>query len=503
MTERRAATPASRKRTWYRSVRAKLVVVFTLVLLAPQLIVVTWLGIENRLSGVMLDNARFAANEAARVLGEASPEAAESRDFRAIEAVARVHRVRIRVATKAGQALLDADHDHAAEASQWLGHFLFGAAAVSPSEFDSTLGPLAARSEFGEAIERGSAAGCRDSEAAELVLCHGVLSLVSHGEALVVYAQDGSTRPIVALGDLRAQLGRLLLATLPFAFACAYWAGERVTKPIEQLSRQALEKSLQARAVPDLEVRGDAEMVNLGHALNTLISKLEERRVAGEVLVADMVHELKNPVATVRACAEALATRAEPEQVARLALLLEKASLRLDTLVSQFLEIAKADAGMLRESRADVDLCALVRGISTAMQGDTRFSGVQFAVEAPEKVLVHGVPSRLDSVVRNLLENAASFAGPTGHVSSVLSLDAGVARLCVRDDGPGITESDLPHVFDRFYSTRGHARGTGLGLALSRAIVEAHEGRVEAHSEPGKGATLIVELPAVHGVFTA
>jgi two-component system sensor histidine kinase ChvG len=129
---------------------------------------------------------------------------------------------------------------------------------------------------------------------------------------------------------------------------------------------------------------------------------------------------------------------------------------------------------------------------------------VKIEVEVPaEAVVLVGVASRLDSVVRNLVDNAASFAGDGGLVRIVVTGGQREASLEVSDSGPGIAEDALPHVFDRFFTTRagrhagerGGQRGSGLGLALVKAVAEAHGGHVSARSEPGAGATFRVVIP--------
>ena len=106
---------------------------------------------------------------------------------------------------------------------------------------------------------------------------------------------------------------------------------------------------------------------------------------------------------------------------------------------------------------------------------------------------MRGIPLRLESVIRNLLDNALHFAGPAGQVTLRIDRRADAVELRVLDDGPGISAEDLPHVFERFY-TRRRVGGTGLGLALARAIVEAHGGTLAV--EPRTGACFVVRLPA-------
>jgi signal transduction histidine kinase len=116
---------------------------------------------------------------------------------------------------------------------------------------------------------------------------------------------------------------------------------------------------------------------------------------------------------------------------------------------------------------------------------------------AGEPARVRGVAERLETVVDNLLANAASFAQPDGEVRLVVSVQGARVHVAVTDDGPGIAEDDLPRVFERFYTTRRHDKGSGLGLALVQAVVEAHGGTVAVTSRPGEGATFTASFPAL------
>lgn len=165
---------------------------------------------------------------------------------------------------------------------------------------------------------------------------------------------------------------------------------------------------------------------------------------------------------------------------------------------------------MPKEARAEVDVGALASGIVSSVEPS--FEGVRFTVEAEPSSIVVGVAPRLDSLVRNLVDNAASFAGKQGEVRVLVRREQAatpgdVIAIEVSDTGPGIAEDDLPRVFDRFFTTRARPRsedgggatrrgGSGLGLALVKAVAEAHGGEVSARSTLGKGATFRVTLPA-------
>jgi two-component system sensor histidine kinase ChvG len=292
-----------------------------------------------------------------------------------------------------------------------------------------------------------------------------------------------------ALYDLRYHLARLSIVMLPFALAFSWWMGRRMVRPIEWLRERVLEKARSANPRADIDLRGGEEVRDLAEAFNDLLGALDEKRRANEAFAADLVHEFKNPVAAIRSAAESLKSggAADEKRAARIAKILETSSAQLDALVSQFLELARAEAGMPNEDRVDVDLAALAQGIANAHANDQ----VRFDVNV-EPVSVVGVPTRLDSLVRNLIDNAASFAGENGEVRIRVRREGEEAVLEVSDSGPGIPSADLPRVFDRFFSARKQGRGTGLGLALVKATAEAHGGSVSAKSE---GATFTVRLP--------
>jgi len=193
-------------------------------------------------------------------------------------------------------------------------------------------------------------------------------------------------------------------------------------------------------------------------------------------------------------CAERLASDAplDEERRQRLADALGESTARLDRLVTQFLELSRAEGGLPGEPRTAIDLAALARGLGRTMQEG---HPVTIAVEAPdgETFEVQGVASRIESVLRNVIDNAVSFARQRVQVE--LRRDENEALVVVSDDGPGIAPEDLPRVFDRFFTTRGESRGTGLGLALARAVVEAHGGTIHAESPPSGGARFVIRVP--------
>jgi signal transduction histidine kinase len=151
---------------------------------------------------------------------------------------------------------------------------------------------------------------------------------------------------------------------------------------------------------------------------------------------------------------------------------------------------------MRGEERVEVSMSRLVEAVVAQLRCDERFASVSFETQLDTDQRLSIVEGRLSAAVRNLLENAASFAGQGGRVQVRLRREPRQLLLEVEDSGPGIARDDLPRVFDRFFTRR--EGGTGLGLALVRAVVEAHDGLVEARSEPGRGACFCLRfaLPA-------
>ncbi len=530
------------------SLRANAVLLVLAMLVLPQAIVVGWSAMERDIGGKLQWSAKEAANDAARAI-EASA------DETKLDEIARAHGVRIRVIGADGSELHDVDHDTGTDLVHQIGTLFFGPdGAPTLREFDETLGPVQRRPEVAKVtgwpqgkdappkplveeaahsypigttrLPDGHAAapvstafrsgsppppdgevetGCRTSPAGKLLVCHAARAVTHDGRTDVVYVQESSRRAVRALYDLRYHLARLSVVMLPLALVFSWWMGRRMVRPIEWLRVRVLEKAKSANPRADLEPPPDDEVGDLAKAFNDLLEALDDRRRANEAVAADLVHELKNPVAAIRACAESLEKGAVDEKkAARLARILAESSGRLDALVSQFLELARAEAGMPNEQRTEVDLGALARGIASSLE--PAFPGVRFVVDAEEGARVMGVAPRLDSVVRNLLDNAASFSTDGGEVRIVVQreeLAGGGARVVVEvsDRGPGIAEADLPRVFDRFFTTRGGASrgksGTGLGLAMVKAVAEAHGGEASARGAPGEGATFRVVLPGV------
>lgn len=486
-----------------QSLRARAFLVVLAVLVTPIAFASASRFFEVGLGETMLFEVRAGAAETREVIKAAGADPDMAALAAAVDRIAERHKVRIRVVEPGGRVEVDVDHE-ASRGALWhtATRIWYGANAVpSLRAFDATLGPLPGRAEVGEARARGSSADCRTAAGAEQVVCHAVVKVTGDGTApdRIVYVQDSSPRSIGAFQDLSGGLVRLTLLILPVALVLGWWLGWRVVRPIEQLRGELLARAAVAAPGAGIELKSGDEFGDLATAFNALLAALHERAKANEGFVADLAHEFKNPVAAIRACSEALSDgNVDQTKAARVAGVLRDSSRRLDILLTQFLDLARAEAGMPQEVRGALDLDELLRGIVASMRGDERWAGVKLEVFPSGDAKVTGVSGRLESAFRNVLENAASFAAPTGTVEVRLRAERDFVRVVIKDDGPGILPDDLPRVFDRFFTTRRSERGTGLGLALVRAVVEAHGGTVRALSDgPGKGASFELKVPRV------
>lgn len=472
-----------------RSLRLRAILVVGAVTLAPLFLV----SLASWLEGLAAFDLVRTCERVATSIFEATDRPAAAR------ALAKTSGVRVRF-LRAEDTLLDADHDDGPANMGWIGGFFFGPdGAPSLATWESSQQrPPHRREEVRSARETGAAEGCAATPSGPLLVCYSARRVPAEDGPVIVYVQQSRPRAIRALYDLRYQLLKLTLLVLPGALLLAWWLGWRMILPVEKLRKQVDNHLSLDIASPNLRLRRRDEFGELAAAFNGLLGRIDERSKENEAFVADLAHEFKNPVAAIRAAAESLETGAVDEgRAQRLSRILRDSSLRLDALVTSLLELARAEAGMAGEEREEVDIAELMLRLVESARADERHAELALELNCSNDARVDGVAGRLETAARNLLENAASYAAQGGgHVRVVVDCTEDRVLLEVSDDGPGIPAEHLSRVFDRFFTTRGHREGTGLGLALVRAVVEAHGGRTSVASEEGGGATFRVELPA-------
>lgn len=194
-----------------------------------------------------------------------------------------------------------------------------------------------------------------------------------------------------------------------------------------------------------------------------------------------------------------ITTPAEQQQVAGI---VHAEAERMTRLVNQLLDLARLESGQLVLNREPIELSELIDQIVRGLSVRAQEKGVVLEQEVRPVPAVQGDPDRLTQVFLNLLDNAIRFTPATGRVTARLEPSgSNWVEVRIQDTGPGIPAEDLPRVFERFYqvdksrASVGEERGAGLGLAITRELVEAHGGSIEASSAPGQGATFTVRLP--------
>ena len=335
--------------------------------------------------------------------------------------------------------------------------------------------------------------------------------LLESGEASPGIARISVEAPISTGGRVRvrkATFGMVQLmsdiapkvALLAFLFALASAAlaiviGGAVAGPIERLTRAAERVAAGERQAPLPEPRGK-EVRALTHALEQMRRELEERH-ALENFVADLSHELKNPVAAIRASAEVLTEGAadDPGTARRFALRIRESADKLQQLTQDLLSLARLEARGI-ESPEAVDFAALGREAVRAQQEAAAARGVRLELQLPEgAALVRGDAVWLRRALENLLGNALQHSPSGSRVLVQIAAEAQGVTATVGDEGAGVDPAIRERLFERFATTRHGEGGTGLGLAIVRAVAELHGGRVQLRESSPAGSSFTLTLP--------
>jgi two-component system sensor histidine kinase ChvG len=312
-----------------------------------------------------------------------------------------------------------------------------------------------------------------------------------------------------SLFTVRMSILALFSLALGLTVIMSWYLSLTIARPILRLARAA-ERMREGRAregdaVPlPLLARRD-EIGELAHALADSAAALWARMDAIERFAADVAHEIKNPLSSIRSAIETLRRIEDAGQQRRLLGIIAEDVMRLDRLITDISDASRVDAELSREASEEVDVAPILATLAE-IDSATRAPGdPHLDIEAPaEGLVVRAVADRLVQVLRNLIGNARSFSPPGGRILVRAAEIGGNIEVVVEDAGPGIPEARLEHVFERFYSERPQGehfgQHSGLGLSISRQIVEALKGRLSAENrrDPAGdvlGARFILRLP--------
>ena len=313
-----------------------------------------------------------------------------------------------------------------------------------------------------------------------------------------------------ALRELRFFVLQLFAVALAITTLLSIYLAGTIARPVRRLA-EAAEKvrrdiGRQNHPIPDFTGRGD-EIGDLSGSFRAMTQELQAQMDAIERFAADVSHELKNPLTSLRSAVETAARVKDQKKQRQLLAIIQDDVRRLDRLITDIADASRLDAELSRAQSAQVDLAIMLMTLVDMHQ--TTSSGknapeLVLALERKSGLTVNGMDDRLVQIFHNLIGNAVSFSPPGGKIRVIGALDGDMVEVMIEDEGPGLPEGKLEAIFDRFYSERpsGEKFGThsGLGLSISKQIVEAHRGTIEAENIPGPngkpaGARFIVRIP--------
>ena len=319
----------------------------------------------------------------------------------------------------------------------------------------------------------------------------------------------GGAEVDLAVDDRRRDILIVFALALAVTVLLSFYLAGTIARPVRRLAQAAdLVRYGKGRQfeIPDFRRRGD-EIGDLSDALRSMTEALWARMDAIEAFAADVAHEIKNPLTSLRSAVETVARVEDPEQQRRLMSIILDDVHRLDRLISDISDASRLDAELSRAETESIDVGELLKALVSLHAAVDREGQPRMALDLldHQDLRVPGLEGRLGQVFRNLITNAITFSPPGGTIRLAAQRQGEEIEISVCDEGPGIPDGKLEAVFERFYSERpaGEKFGThsGLGLSISKQIIEAHGGTIEAENrcDPGGrvlGACFVVTLPA-------
>ena len=442
---------------------------------------------------------------------------------------------RARVYDRDGTLIVDTRHLYSR--GQILRYELPSAAGNEPSLLERITGVINTwmqRSDLPAYKEIGGANGTAYGEVSRALngTANSVVSITERGEQIVSVAVPirryrtvlGALLLSTRGGDIdaivraeRMAIVRVFLVAAGVTILLSVILAGTIAVPLRRLADAAdrVRRGVKSRQqIPDFAGRRD-EIGHLGQALRDMTNALFNRIDAIESFAADVAHELKNPLTSLRSAVETLPLAKTDEAKARLTSIIQHDVRRLDRLISDISNASRLDAELAREDAAPVDLKKLIHTVVDVARETIPADGPKLVLEVrpasdPAAYFILGHDGRLGQVFNNLIDNARSFCRKDGVVRVTMRLAGKHIEIVVDDDGPGIRPDQFERIFERFYTDRGDdgdfGQNSGLGLSITKQIIEAHRGRIwaENRTQPGPstdadplvlGARFVVQLP--------
>lgn len=320
---------------------------------------------------------------------------------------------------------------------------------------------------------------------------------------LVTAAPPRQLAALLFFGEsLLLPMAESALVAILVAMILAILISRSIAQPLQKMSTvaQGIARGEYALAAPE---SGPDEVRALGQALNSMKQQVQASQQGQRDFLANVSHELKTPLTSIQGFAQAMldGAVATPEAIQRSAGIIFSEADRMRRLVEGLLDLARLDAGLRALNRTSLDLRAVLLSVTEKLGLRAREKGVELSTELPPTLpALTGDADRLAQVFTNLLDNAIKHTPAGGKVTVAASASPGWVEASVGDTGPGIPAEDLSRIFERFYQvdkSRARQAGVGLGLTISKEIVEAHGGSLRAESVVGLGSRFVARLPLV------
>jgi two-component system sensor histidine kinase ChvG len=347
-----------------------------------------------------------------------------------------------------------------------------------------------------------------DRQSGELVISVAVPVHRYKQQLGAVMLSTGSREIEQELRKVRLEILRITGLTLVVTVLMSFFLAATIARPIRRLAAAA-ERARGRRArveIPDFTSRRD-EIGDLSGALREMTDALWQQMSAVESFAADVAHEIKNPLSSLRSAVETAKRIEDPAKQRRLMAIILDDVERLDRLITDISDASRLEAELSRHEVEPVDIGEMLAALVDVYQATETESSPRLVLDLPSRdasLVVPGIETRLSQVFRNVISNAQSFSPPGGEIRLTARRDGRAVLVTVDDRGPGIPEDKLTAIFDRFYSERpaGEKFGThsGLGLSISKQIVEAHRGTIRAENRRDasgavSGARFAIRLP--------
>jgi two-component system sensor histidine kinase ChvG len=361
-----------------------------------------------------------------------------------------------------------------------------------------------------QALRGETAYAIRSDPASGGLVLSAAIPIQRYKEVLgAVMLSTGSGEIEEEVRTVRLELLRIFSVALLVTVLLSFYLAGTIVRPIRRLAGAA-ERARGRRArveIPDFTRRGD-EIGDLSGSLREMTDALWQRMSAIESFAADVAHEIKNPLSSLRSAVETAVRIEDPANQRRLMAIILDDVERLDRLITDISDASRLDAELGRLEVTPIDIAAMLEALAD-LHESTRTEGAPHLVleltDRNRPFIVSGIETRLSQVFRNLIANAVSFSPPLGEIRLTARHDGRAVLVTVEDQGPGIPDDKLTAIFDRFYTERppGEKFGThsGLGLSISKQIVDAHQGMIWAENRrdvtgAAMGARFCIRLPA-------